>query len=33
MSVGDNKQITQGSVRMPNDSELFADIRRMIEEM
>lgn len=32
MSEGDNKQITQQSLRKPNDPKLFADIRRMIEE-
>lgn len=32
MSGGDNKQITQGSLRKPGDPELVADIRRMIEE-
>ena len=32
MSGGDDKQITQGSVQKPNDPELVADIRRMIEE-
>ncbi len=32
MSRGDDKSFTRGNIQKPGDPELFADIRRMIEE-
>jgi len=32
MSGSNDRQITQGNIQKPNDPELVADIRRMIEE-
>ncbi len=32
MSVGDDESFTRGNIQNPGDPELFADIRRMIDE-